>query len=660
MCGISGIFDRRGRLGPRALMRCTEAMGAVLRHRGPDDGRIWTDTEAHVGLAHRRLAVISSIDEGRQPVTSRCGRFVLTYNGEIYNFRALMRDMGRVGHLVDTRSDAVALVEAIAYWGVRGALDRCVGMFAFAVFDRDQRVLCLARDRLGVKPLYWGRQDEHFLFGSELKAIIAAGLIHLEPSPSALANFLRYAYVPTPATIYRNVYKLPPGAILTIKAMGEPKETRYWDIAAVAYDGQRNVLDPQDPDVAAETERLVQQAISDQLTSDVPLGAWLSGGVDSSCIVALAQAGRQTKMQTFSAQIPSLGYDEAPAARRVAAHLGTNHHEFRVTPDEAMMTIDSLPEYYDEPFADASQIPTSILSCLTRRYVTVALAGDGGDEVFGGYNRYIVLPWIEGRLARWSHFARAGFASFLFWMSPDVWDRLAHIAPFQTLPQVGSKLWKVARVLRSHNVDEAYQLTVSQWSEPDTILRRGVKGSMLVPLDVRLDVPVARLQLADMQTYLPDGILTKIDRASMAHALEVRVPFLDHRLVEHVWRFPRSALLSSINTKKPLRQILKRFGLQNLVTPSKSGFAIPIGAWLRGPLRDWAEDLLSEATLAQSELLEPKPIRSAWSAYLAGRSSHLAYPLWTILMYQLWSRRFVAGSSNSVQPQRLGCAGGQK
>lgn len=660
MCGISGIFDRRRRLSPRSLMRRTEAMGAVLRHRGPDDGRIWTDAEAGLGLAHRRLAVIAPTDEGRQPVTSRCGRFVMTYNGEIYNFRTLMREMRDIGRPVDTYSDTVALVEAIAYWGVQGALDRCVGMFAFAVFDRYKRTLHLARDRLGVKPLYWGRQDEHFLFGSELKAIIAAGLVHLEPSSLALANFLRYAYIPMPATIYRNVYKLSPGTILTIKTTGEPKETRYWDIRSVAYDGQRNGLDPQDPDVATETERLIQQAISDRLTSDVPLGAWLSGGVDSSCIVALAQARRQTKMQTFSAQIPSLGYDEAPAARRVAAHLGTNHHEFRVTPDEAMMTIDSLPEYYDEPFADASQIPTLILSRLTRRYVTVALTGDGGDEVFGGYNRYIALPWIECRLARWSRSARAGFASFLCWMSPDVWDRLAHIAPFQTLPQVGSKLWKVARVLRTHNVDEAYQLTVSQWPEPDTLLRRGVKGSMLMPLDARLDAPVARLQLADMQTYLPDGILAKIDRASMAHALEVRVPFLDHRLVEHVWRLPRSALLSSTNTKKPLRKILKRFGLQNLVTQSKSGFAVPIGAWLRGPLRDWAEDLLSEAALAQSEFLEPKPIRSAWSAHLAGRSSHLAYPLWTILMYQLWSRRFVAGSSNNGQPQRLGYAGRQK
>ena len=637
MCGIAGILDRAHTFDVQTLELRTEAMGNSLRHRGPDDDGVWLDHEVGLGFAHRRLAVIAPTPEGRQPTVSRCQRYVLVFNGEIYNFKDLARQLTADGHPVDTSSDTVVLREAVACWGVRKTAQALVGMFAFAVFDRKTRTLSLVRDRLGIKPLYWAHQNGVFVFGSEIKALLASDCMKANRDPDALAAYLQFAYIPAPATIYRNIQKLQPGTILTLRANQEPDLETYWDIAKIARAGQEKPISLADPEVRNELEHLLEQAVTDRMISDVPLGAWLSGGLDSSLVVALMQANSTSKVRTFSVGFPASDYDEADDARRIAAHLGTEHEEFQVSPRDAMDVISAMPTHYDEPFADSSQIPTYILSRLTREHVTVALSGDGGDEIFGGYNRYVALPGIARRFASWPGPLRGGLAGFLSYPAPRSWDRLARILPMQTPPQFGDKIWKAAAAIAAPDDEAAYLSAVSQWHDPREIVRGSRHALTFYALDEALDDPVARLQLADTRTYLPDDILTKVDRASMAHALEVRVPFLDHRLVEFAWQLPRQELIAAGRTKMPLRHILAKHVPPALYERPKSGFAIPISHWLRGPLRDWAENLLSEEALLESGLLEPKPIRAAWEAHLSGRQN-LPNPIWAILMYQLWGR----------------------
>jgi asparagine synthase (glutamine-hydrolysing) len=637
MCGIAGIFDLTKALNTETLERRTGAMADSLRHRGPDDNGVWVDAESGIGLGHRRLAVIAPTPEGRQPTTSQCGRYVLVFNGEVYNFRDMANRLGAAGHSVESASDTVVLLEAIATWGVRKAVEAAIGMFAFAVFDREARNLTLVRDRLGIKPLYWGKQDNRLVFGSEIKALHAAGLIEPTRDPDALATFVRFAYIPAPATIFREIRKLYPGTMMTIGADGKTRSESYWSAKAVARAGQADLLSLEDPVVRDRFEALARQAVTDRMVSDVPLGAWLSGGIDSATVVALMQEASTQKIRTFSMGFPAAGYDESEDAARIAAHLGTDHTTMRVTPEDALAVIESLPDTYDEPFADSSQIPTFILSRLTRDHVTVALSGDGGDEVFGGYNRYVALPSIARRVAAWPPTLRRNAAALLQSLSPQGWDRMARIMPRRMPPQFGDKMWKAAAAIAASDAEQAYLSTVSQWRDP----REVVRGTRHTPapfgLDTNLDDPVAQLQLADTTSYLPDDILTKVDRASMAHSLEVRVPLLDHRLVELAWRLPRSELIGSGITKRPLRHLLAKHVPDSLIDQPKSGFAIPISDWLRGPLRDWAEDLLSETALKNSELLEPAPIRAAWESHLSGRQN-LQNPLWAILMYQLWDR----------------------
>ena len=637
MCGIAGILDHAHAFDARTLEHRTQVMGDSLRHRGPDDEGVWLDSEAGLGLAHRRLSVIDLTREGHQPTVSQCARYVLVFNGEIYNFRDLAQQLAADGHPVETNSDTVVLREAIACWGVRKTAQALVGMFAFAVFDRKTRTLSLVRDRLGIKPLYWARQNGAFVFGSEIKALLASDRITAVRDPDALAAYLRFAYIPAPATIYKDIRKLPPGAMLTLHADGEPELERYWDIADVARTGQENPISLADPETGNELKRLLWQAVTDRMISDVPLGAWLSGGLDSSLVVALMQANSTRKVRTFSIGFPAFGYDEADDARRIAAHLGTEHEEFQVLPRDAMDAIGAMPAHYDEPFADSSQIPTFILSRLTRSRVTVALSGDGGDEIFGGYNRYVALPKIARCFAAWPAGLRHALAATMRTPAPWHWDGVARMLPVRMPPQFGDKIWKAADVIATENEEAAYLSVVSQWPDPQGIVRGAQDTTAQVRLDDTLSDPVARLQLADTQTYLADDILTKVDRASMAHALEVRVPLLDHRLVEFAWRLPRTELFAAGRTKLPLRRALADYVPNSLFERPKSGFAIPIADWLRGPLRDWAEDLLSEDALEESGLLEPKAIRAAWEMHLSGRQN-LQNPIWAVLMYQLWGR----------------------
>jgi asparagine synthase (glutamine-hydrolysing) len=637
MCGIAGILDRIHTFDAQTLELRTEAMGNSLRHRGPDDDGVWLDYGVGLGLAHRRLAVIAPTPEGRQPTVSRCQRYVLVFNGEIYNFQDLAPQLAADGHPVDTSSDTVVLCEAIACWGVQKTAQALVGMFAFAVFDRKTRTLSLVRDRLGIKPLYWSHQNGAFVFGSEIKALLASDRMTVTRDPDALAAYLQFAYIPAPATIYRNIQKLQPGTILTLCADKEPSLETYWDIARVAQSGQENPVSLSDPEVECELERLLEQAVADRMISDVPLGAWLSGGIDSSLVVALMQANSTRKVRTFSIGFPAPDYDEAGDARRIAAHLGTAHEEFQVSPRDAMEVISAMPAHFDEPFADSSQIPTYILSRMTRGHVTVALSGDGGDEVFGGYNRYMALPGLARSFARWPDGLRRALGTAMRVPSQRHWDGLARMIPTRTPPQFGDKVWKAASVIAAENDESAYLSAISQWPDSRQIVRRARHSTTPFRLDETLSDPVARLQLADTRTYLPDDILTKVDRASMAHALEVRVPLLDHRLMEFAWRLPRTELIAAGRTKLPLRRALAKHVPASLFERPKSGFAIPISDWLRGPLRDWAEDLLSEDALMESGLLQPKSIRAVWETHLSGRQN-LQNPIWAILMYQLWGR----------------------
>lgn len=637
MCGIAGILDRTQSLNSHVIAARAEAMGNLLRHRGPDDNDVWVDPAAGVALAHRRLAVIAPSAEGHQPATSRCARYILSYNGEIYNFRDIQRQLAEDGHPIESESDTVVLLEAIAHWGVRRTVERAVGMFALAVFDRQAHELTLVRDRLGIKPLYWGTDGSRFVFGSEIKAIRAAELLNLTRDRDALAAYMRFGYIPAPASIYREVRKVMPGTILTIGPSGDAHETRYWDAAVVARDGQADLLPVDDPAVDIELERLLQQAVENRMISDVPLGAWLSGGIDSSAVVALMQHASTEKVRTFSIGFSAFGYDEAADARAIAEHLGTDHNELQVTPRDAIDAIEALPYYYDEPFADSSQIPTFILSRMTRAHVTVALSGDGGDEVFAGYNRYQALPSLARRFAPWPKAGRTWTSRAMRRLPPRAWDRLAQLYPGRLPPQLGDKIWKAADVIEADSDIAAYLSTVSQWPDPHTIVRGARQNQPVISLDNALSDPVARMQLADTCSYLPDDILTKVDRASMAHALEVRVPLLDHRVIEFAWRLPRNALIAGGRTKMPLRRVLERHVPAHLFERPKSGFAIPIGDWMRGPLRDWAEDLLSEKALEQSDMLSPAPVRAAWADHLSGRRN-LQNQLWAVLMFQLWDR----------------------
>lgn len=644
MCGIAGILDRSHALGPDSLTARAEAMGNLLRHRGPDDDDVWVDATAGIALAHRRLAVIAPSAEGHQPALSKCARYVLSYNGEIYNFRDIRRRLAEDGHPVESESDTVVLLEAIACWGIQRTVEATIGMFAFAVFDRQARELTLVRDRLGIKPLYWGQDGTRFVFGSEIKAIRAAGLLELTRDPDSLAAYMRFAYIPAPATIFRGVRKMMPGTIVTIGPSGDPRETRYWDAGAVARRGQADLLPADDPAVQTELEALLLRAVEDRMISDVPLGAWLSGGIDSSTVVALMQHASTSKVKTFSIGFAAFGYDEAADARAIAEHLGTDHQELQVTPQDATDAIEALPFHYDEPFADSSQIPTFILSRMTRDHVTVALSGDGGDEVFAGYNRYQALPRLAERFASWPASARSGTAHVMRGLSPASWDRLARLYPGRLPPQLGDKIWKAAAVIESENETAAYLNTVSQWREPLALVREAGDEASALSLDPSLRDPVARMQLADTSTYLPDDILTKVDRASMAHSLEVRVPLLDHRVIEFAWRLPRETLIRDGRTKRPLRDALARHVPVGLFERPKSGFAIPIGDWMRGPWRDWAEDLLSETALEASGMLASGPIRTAWADHLSGRRN-LQNQLWTVLMFQLWDRSLAASEN---------------
>jgi asparagine synthase (glutamine-hydrolysing) len=619
-------------------------MTAAIAHRGPDGDGAWVDAETGVGIGQGRLAIVDLSQAGAQPMISACGRYVVSYNGEIYNAEDIRPELLAAGKRFRGHSDTEVIVEACALWGVEATIKRLIGMFALAIWDRQQRCLMLVRDRLGIKPIYWAQDGDRFWFASELKAIRAARP-DWQPAldRNALASYLRLNYVPHPHCIYKGVAQLPPGAILALDSAGEPRQTRYWTLEDIARDGQAARLAGDEREAVDRLDDLLTDAVKRRMVADVPLGAFLSGGIDSSTVVALMQKGESRRVRTFSIGFHEDGFDEAGHAAAVARHLGTDHTELYVDWRQALEIVPRLPDMFDEPFADSSQIPTHLVSRMTREHVTVALSGDGGDEMFAGYNRYLNARAAETVLENVPRQLRAIGAGMLESVSPAAWDRVGRVAPAALRPaHLGDKLHKLAGALRESS-QTLFRRLVSEWPDPDSIVQDGHEyRGLFWDEELAAQVPdyVERMQYLDTLTYLPDDILTKVDRASMAVALETRVPLIDHRVVAFSWRLPPALKLRGRTGKYLLRKVLYRYVPQHLVERPKMGFSVPIDTWLRGPLRDWAEDLLDPRAMRSDGLLDPGPIQHKWREHLAGRRNW-QHPLWNILMFQAWKRRWM-------------------
>lgn len=650
MCGLVGIVDpRSGLLGDEwsALLRL---MSTQIKERGPDDSGVWIDFDHGVGLAHRRLSVLDLSEAGSQPMSSPSGRFVLAFNGEIYNHLALRKELEMVGEPFGWRghSDTETLLAGFEIWGLEKTLSQCVGMFAIALWDRREQCLHLVRDRMGEKPLYYGWADSVLVFGSQLKALRAHPSWQGEISRDALALLFRHSNIPAPYSIYKNIWKLPPGSILTVSLqdvqahhLAVPKP--YWSVSVAANLGRARPFDGGDVEALAELERRCNETILLQQAADVPLGAFLSGGIDSSVVAALMQAQSTLPIRTFTIGFPEKEYNEAEFAFTVARHLRTEHTELYVTAEQTRNVIPLLPLIYDEPFSDPSQIPTFLVSQMARRHVTVSLSGDGGDELFGGYNRYFLGRNLRSTLSQVPLRVRRAMAASVMALPPALLDSLLHplgrLIPQLRVSQPSDKAYKAMEVLALARDTDVYRRLVSHWDDPATLVIGGCEPPTF--LDQLLDKRASEdsieqwMMTTDMQTYLPDDILVKLDRAAMAVSLETRAPFLDHRLVEFSLSLPLHMKIRDGQGKWLLRQMLYKYVPKELIERPKMGFGIPIDSWLRGPLKEWAEELLDEARLRQEGFLNPKPIRQKWNEHISG-SRNWQYYLWDVLMFQAW------------------------
>lgn len=653
MCGIAGILANRSEK-TNALEELTRQMMGAIVHRGPNDSGVWSDCEAGIGLGFRRLSILDLSASGHQPMQSASRRLTILFNGEIYNYLELRRELEQGGCRFRGQSDTEVVLAAFERWGIERTLPRLVGMFAIALWDAESRSLSLVRDRLGIKPLFVYAKDGLVLFGSELKALMANPAFDRTLDHTAIHDYLRYLYVPWPRTIFRFAQKLAPGHVLTITNASQPLPTPmpYWSATDAARRGLARPLAAADETLLEELDELLGTVVSSHLQSDVPLGALLSGGIDSTTVVALMQARTSQRVKTFSIAFDREEYNEAHHAALVAKHLGTDHTELLCTGNDALAVVPKLPELFDEPHADTSQIPAYLICALASKSVTVALSGDGGDEVFGGYNRYT----IGERMLRTSAFvprsARRAVASCIDSLSPAGASRqgaLARLfAPTFRPGKMGDRLEKISKFITNDSPSAMYRSLVSAWQQPQLLMaeaspspRRGLLEEVLESRDpARL---IDRMMLADQLTYLVDDQLAKVDRVSMAASLEVRVPFVDHRLVEHAWRLPASLKVRGAQGKWAVRQILYRYVPQSLVDRPKMGLSVPINEWLRGPLRDWAEDLLSPARLAREGLLDPSAVRTSWNALLNGRRSD-ALGLWAVLMLQSWRAHWLTAT----------------
>ena len=642
----------------------------TLRHRGPDDAGVWTDDNAGIALGHRRLSIIDLSPAGHQPMLSASGRYSISFNGEIYNHSQIRRELEKSSNGIQWRghSDTEVFLEAINLWGLQSALSMSIGMFSFALWDREERSLCLVRDRVGEKPFYYGMVGGCLAFGSELKALRPCPGWRGQIDRDALAQYMRFGCISSPRTIYQKIYKLPPAGLISIpcddldalnRFVDPNRVERYWSAVDIAARGAKNPISLDDQEASELLEKSIDDAIALQMEADVPLGAFLSGGIDSSLITAMMQARSSRRIKTFSIGFEESEYNEAEHAKRVASHLGTDHTEQYLSAADAIDVVPLLPTLYDEPFADASQIPTYLVSQVARRDVTVSLSGDGGDELFGGYNRHI---WIHRLFDRTNGITRSG-GRLTGWFLQQILSgggenrlRSALPARFRKM-QLQDRFAKLSSVLQAGSSDDAYLRTRSQWVDPESVVLDSSEPSLLKELiDERIEVgdSVQRTTYFDLVSYLPDDILVKLDRASMGVSLESRVPFLDHRLVELAWRLPTSMKVRNGQGKWLLRRVLEKYVPRELIDRPKAGFSLPIHDWLRGPLKDWAESLLSESSLVGSDVLNPKPVRERWSEHLSG-SRNWQHQLWCVLMFREWQlaednvRQSSGNHSESVQ-----------
>jgi asparagine synthase (glutamine-hydrolysing) len=639
MCGFTGYLSSNTSINADALLR---RMGDTIAHRGSNDSGVWFDNETGIGLAHRRLSIVDLSPAGHQPMHSGSGRYVIAFNGEIYNHLALRAELETGGNKPNWHghSDTETLLACFDAWGIEATVKKSIGMFAFAVWDKQTRQLTLGRDRMGEKPLYYGWQGQGeqsvFLFGSELKALRAHPAFENSINRGALALQLRHNYIPAPYSIYNGIAKLRQGCLLTVSLQQrEAKEQVYWSALQVAESGVANPFAGTAEQAVDELEILLKDAIQQQMMADVPLGAFLSGGVDSSAVVALMQAQSSRPVKTFTIGFHEQAYNEAVHAKAVAKHLGTEHTELYVTAKQAMAVIPHLPILYDEPFSDSSQIPTFLVSQLAKQQVTVSLSGDAGDELFCGYNRYVMTKQYWQKIALLPLPLRKLLATGIQCISPNHWNYLTR---FNSSPSnLGDKLHKGASILTSHSVDELYAHFISHWKEANSIVINSASLPTLVTESPSLKglSAIQRMMALDSMTYLPDDILVKVDRAAMGVSLETRVPFLDHRVVEFAWQLPQSLKLRDGQSKWALRQVLYRHVPKQLIDRPKMGFGVPIGDWLRHDLRDWAEALLDETRLRDEGFFNPAPIRNLWQEHLSGQRNW-QYHLWDVLMFQAW------------------------
>jgi len=651
MCGIAGFLlnkDLPNDFNKKNIL----SMIRMLSHRGPDNEEIWNNQENKIFFGHRRLSILDLSNSGNQPMHSSTGRFTITFNGEIYNhldIRNLIKNESKTISWIGT-SDTETLLAAIEVWGIEITLQKCIGMFSLALWDNKNNKLTLARDRMGEKPLYYGWVENNFVFASELKALVKYPNFKKKICKNALTQYLKLNYIPAPLSIYENIYKLEPATLLHIDNTNFYKKDfelkKYWVLEEVIQSGQKNIL-PSEQVALKKLEECLIKSVHSQMLSDVPLGAFLSGGIDSSLISALMQSNSNLPVKTFTVGFEESGYDESNYALSVSKHLRTAHSEVIVTNKDAMTVIPKLSEMYDEPFADSSQIPTYLICCAAKKKVTVALTGDGSDEIFGGYNSYNLLPSIWKK-TNWIPFSlRRHLGKSINVLSIDNWDRLSKFIKFiftdKILPNhLGRKLYKLKKILRDgSSFEEFSDILQNVWEDPLNLIKNNItsnlqlrKNNYLVKDLNFLDL-VSPLMYQDCISYLPDDILTKVDRAAMFTSLETRVPFLDHNVVSLSWQLPMNMKIRNGQTKWALRQILYKYVPKNLIDRPKSGFEIPLSLWLKGPLKEWSQNLLNKSRIDQEGIFNSEMIEKTWNEHMSGEYNWSS-KLWSILMFQCW------------------------